>query len=736
MPLRLISKTFTDSYGNTSNVLKANAGDKVSALIEFERTIVATSSNGLIFTANGIEDIITRNTGSWIDDGFVLGNAFFRVYSASTGIISSDNVVIITEISHSVLKVTGLAAPVVTSDSSTVWYISQALEGLTTEFYLNFVPNTGSYTDNSLIDSEKTMFSGSVSLLDTYTDIPQIGKKSGNFEISNLEIKKATPTIASPYHTQRQFVKFDMIVPNILFEDEFSGTDCLNLVFKLMDRLQKVDVIDSSNTGYFEEAFNNDSTVLVANNAITTTVNYNQNTVIPFDIDCSDLALNFIEIGACYIALDENYNLNKLSNQSELLHLLKTGLIGLVSVGSDYDSLGTNPYNFALDTLTITDALGVRTFAGQLTMTPNTFETFIDAKEVGNKRFIIWAKVGNTNTVLFDGQLNFVEPVGVAFTPDSNDVVNKYQNTDYSDLSNPINATDINIHDDLAFTADFKLDVTQINDNVKVSIVVKNDVTSEEFQLEQATFDLSNQDLNYFVNIVNSVNNSLPSLSAKKKAYLIKKGAIVANELPLRLYYSFLNRWEYWIEQLNAIPYFQSLNITGKNWFEYINGDFKVYIKLTKNVNGVNDFFYRELPITNYEDSTITSTIELFEYPSLTPISQIKKGADILVRATHTAPTAFETPLYGDITLETFEGFNCFWINNVYDTDLGQNPLKGLSGSKQMSVSYPSTTITRFECLLDTTKLNDAKYTITSKISEDNGIVPQDFNNDFNNDFL
>jgi len=738
MPLRLINKTFTDVLGNATSVFKANAGDKVSVSLEYERNIVSVSSFANIFTINAIDGTITRNSGSWIDDGFYLGTLFYKIYRASDGVLLFNFSFTVTEVTNSVLKVTGLTGltgGAFTTDEVNIHYLSQPLNGFSAEFYLNFISTTGSFTENSLIDNEKTMFSGNVSAFNTFTTIPQVGKKSGSFEVSNFQLKKNTPNIVDPFHTQRQFVTFDIIVPNILFPDLFIGAECLNFVFKFVDLNQNVTVVDTSNTGYFNEAFNSDVTDLLINNTFLQTVHYNQDSFIVFDFTAIGTSINQIEFGACYIALDEDYNLNKLDNQSDLLLLLKTGLVDTGEISTTYTSNGSTGYNVTLLDLVYTTVGLNRQYTGALSFETNTnFESFIDAKDIGNRRFIVWAKVGNTNTILFDSQLEFLEPVGVAFTPDLNTVINKNQNVDYSDLSTPNNSTDINIHDDLAFISDLKLDLTQTNENIRVAIIVRNTVTNQEFDLEQLTFDFSTQDLNFFIPINNSISNSLPSLSAKKTAYLIQNGTIVANEIPLRVYYPFLVRWEYWIEQINAIPFFVSQGITGKNWFDFINGDFKVYIKLTKSVNGLNDTFYRELPITDYEDSLIVSNIELFEYPSLAPLNSIIKGNDILVRATHTAPTAISLPIYGDITLETKEGFQTFWINTVYNTNLGNNPLKGIS-NPQLNISYPNANTVVFECLLDTTQINSNFVTLTSKISEDNGIVVGDFNDDFNNDF-
>jgi hypothetical protein len=417
--------------------------------------------------------------------------------------------------------------------------------------------------------------------------------------------------------------------------------------------------------------------------------------------------------------LDDTYNLNKAEDQSSKLFLLKTGLINASAIGNNYSSSGSPYYTVSLLGFSYVDSGGNRTFTVQFRFNPTSIQTFIESRNETDRKFYVWIKAENYNYLVFGDNLEYQYQLGELIVPELSTVFNHSYNLDYSDFTTPTACNDINIEDDLGFVTDFILNTYDVNSLVKSSIVVKNSSTNFEFILDSIEFDISQQDLYYWIDQTLALNNNLPQSSTKKVSYLKQKSAVDRESCVMRLYYPFLINWTYWQKLVTTHPYFVSQNISNNDWFNFQVAPWSLKIKTEIVRNDKTDWFYKDISIKDYDDSTVVSTISLFEYPAMTALNNLKEDKQILIRATHVAPTAWLTDIYGQITIEPKESSPRWVMSTEIDTNTDNvNPLYGINDNKLTTSGLATTTIV-FECLLDMTKVTSSNLCITSKISDD-----------------
>lgn len=736
MPIILKDKSYTDIYGNTTTYFKANAGDTISVKYTLNTEIFTRSTMTNIWNIEDIERQITQSQGSFLNEGFRVGQTYVIKEVGNTNSVFKTFTGTILEVGDLYIKMTGLPSLNnwnTSGGSILCLFVEQKRQSL--ELGINFVDNSiQSPSLSSFIDGETNRFVvNGLNSVSVGSSVPltQVGKKSGGFSVSNAQIKRIADT-SNPYviftHNQENWeVTFDVIFPAMFSEDSFVGQECLKLYSKLDFKVNQgetfgvttIDIKDSADTGFFDTGFNTEAPNVISTTSDANELFYNKPNTITFDIVANDITINDIEIGAMYYSLDD-YNKNKPLSQENYLPFAKSGLWNVSDVGSGIVS-SVYPFNLSLSALSITNVGSERTFSGEIILnpfytSPTAFGKFIEGRGDSDRLMYIWVKVGNTNTLLFSGQMTYEMPVGVLITPDLSIIVNHDQNIDFSNLSTPTNNSDFNIEDDLGYITDFTIYEADDNQSV-ICKVVATDGT-DEFDLETITFDLSNQDLNNFINASLSVSNNLSTTSKKKSAYLIEKTALSGGAMDLRLYFPFLIHWESWITQLNATTFFKKNSIDTKNWFNYQTGSWDVKLKVEVNRNGVADYFYQDFTFKNYDDSIITSQIKIYDYDTMTQVSSLKTGKMMLIEVTHDFSVNYSGFPYAQITIEPSQSSPRYVLSTEMDADKS-NPLKGITYTPRLDMTFTSPTIITLTCLLDMSKLQGTNYCISSKISEE-----------------
>lgn len=747
MAIKLINSTFTDIYSNTTNDFKANAGDKIKVRHEFELEISCLSSSENQLKIDKFENKLSRTKGSFLTDGFRVGHM--------CGLIIINNTNSITEayVNMQIFAISDLEMTIGNLPNRNNWNSGTDYTVLlistnvfdSVNFAFNFVdsqiPKDSTPTLESLIDQETSKFvADGISALAVggTLSMTQIGKKSGQFTPTATVIRltdAVNPYTAFNSSRKRFAIEIDNVIFPAMFDtNSFIGDKCLKYYSKTSFKSSSTDSLaptviefkEKANTGLWNEAFNEDKPVSTSSTG-TTTLFYNKTN--NFNVSFTSLTsanINVFELGAMYLTVDDDYNKNKDNGQEFYLPFLKTGLIGASDIGNDWDSSTTFPFNIAMTNYTQVDAGGTRTHTLTLSLNPyyanpNGFGKFLENRGDLDRKFLLWAKVGNTNRLLFDGELSFEEPVGILFPTITKNIINHDNNADYKNLTllNNVSNSDFNIEDDIAYIAEFPLYTYDKNEAVVAKVVARNTSTGDEFVLNRVNFDLTNIDLQYFINQTAPVSNNLPDSSLKKQAFLYEKLALSGDEMNVRLFYPILIDWKYWEELLSTHPYFVSKSKNNANWFNYFDLPWKVFVKAEIKRNGVVDFNYTELSFKNYDDWGGTSTIELFDETEATQFTSLQGSKKMLIKATHVFIGNFTGFPYGMITIEPKESSPRFILSTEIDKTQTNNPLIGIANPKRCDMEFVGLNTIILRCYVDTNLLDGNNFCISSKISEE-----------------
>jgi hypothetical protein len=745
MAINLVQSSFEDIYGNVTSQFKANAGDKIKVkhLYEMEISFVSTNTNAI--EINNLERKLSRTSGSFLDDGFYAGQTYALYEVNENNNIHASYTGTILSVSDSFITATNLPNINDWNSISTGHII--VLLALDTyksiEFAFNFVDNESPTPSlGSLIDGETSKFSAiNIHDLAVNTSLPlvQNGKKSGQFSVTNATIKRVTDT-TNPYtafnSTRRNYeVSFELIMPSMFSENSFIGQNCLKYYslaqFKVIPTAYfastKVEYNTTANTGLWNEGFNADQANSTYSLGVDSLFFNTTNTFTITATSLTSLGINSVELGAMYLTLDDDFNKNKEESQDEILPLLKTGLINATNINDSWVSTTSKEFEITLNDFSITDLGGVRTYSLEFILNPfysnpNGFGKFIEDRGELDREFLIWLKVGNTNRLLFDSQLLFDEPVGQPFTPITANYINHDNNIDYKQVISVLNNksnNDFNLEDDITHISEFSLFSTDVNETINAKVVVVNLSNDFEFVLDKVSFDLTDVDLQYFINQVAPLTNNLPDSSRKKEAFLYERSALSGNEMELRLFYPIVIDWRYWEEVLTTHPFFVSQNKNNSNWLNYQSLPWKVFVKIEIKRNGVIDYYYQPLDFKDYDDWSGISTIELFDATGTTQYSNMQENMTMMIKATHIFPSNYFGNPWGMITIEPKESSPRYILSTEIDRTQTENPLVGISVQQRCDIEFYSANTIILRAYVNTNLLDGSNFCISSKISED-----------------
>jgi hypothetical protein len=337
----------------------------------------------------------------------------------------------------------------------------------------------------------------------------------------------------------------------------------------------------------------------------------------------------------------------------------------------------------------------------------------MDSVEDGDRLFKLWVKFGNLNLLVFEDQLTKRPPVGGPLFPVQNIFIDHSDNT--TESINSSLTYEANSEDDLAFCGKFMLEKGAIYDYITYKIEAFNTSTLESFDLNNVFFNISTIPQVggiYILNQTQTVQNTLPTTSGKRVASLILEPSLdTLTEYGIKVYFPFLLRWEYWLQQLNADADFYPNNQT-KNWFEYNNlGDWQLRLNIELVKDGLAYIFTDVVTDKGYDSSVdIYQTIELYIDSSNTNVGIVTEGQLMRVIGTHTLVNGFvwdDATVWGQITVEPTESNPRFISSTVIDYDNNpSNPLIPLVGEVGCKLTFPTTTQAKLECYFNPDLIN------------------------------
>jgi hypothetical protein len=463
---------------------------------------------------------------------------------------------------------------------------------------------------------------------------------------------------------------------------------------------------ESGDTGYFDQPYNTgvvDAALVQGVNEIDYAV------ATTFDVIIDSASTDYA-IGSAYQSIDTAYYKNRTYSQSNLSMIIESTIPTIATPYPSYINEFLAEYQLELNSITTVGTLNTL----NITFTPNIlFTAFMDSVEDGDRLFKLWVKFGNLNLLVFEDQLTKRPPVGGPLIPVQNIFIDHSDNT--TESINSSLTYEANSEDDLAFCGKFMLEKGAIYDSITYKIEAFNTSTLESFDLNNVFFNISTIPQVggiYILNQTQTVQNTLPTTSGKRVASLILDPSLdTLTEYGIKVYFPFLLRWEYWLQQLNADADFYPNNQT-KNWFEYNNlGDWQLRLNIELVKDGLAYIFTDVVTDKGYDSSVdIYQTIELYIDSSNTNVGIVTEGQLMRVIGTHTLVNGFvwdDATVWGQITVEPTESNPRFISSTVIDYDNNpSNPLIPLVGEVGCKLTFPTTTQAKLECYFNPDLIN------------------------------
>lgn len=749
MPILIENNNYTNAYGYSGATYVSNAGD-TSILTLTVSELIRVTTQGNPFSFDPILNILSSPTVSWIAEGIRVGDIVrIRKYT-SAGVLSATHHANVTSVTAQNLNLDTWSAGLFYDISAneimevvpvvSVGGVPRRRSDLLLEF--NHALNNQSGSSASLIDGEKSqIFFGEVNVL--IVGGAQggflIGNQSGQF-LDNAEIEYLG-TNADGFHQYEISIEFAN--SGVFNQEWFSASDCLKIFLRGLWSSKSGEVFnrtefildESANTGWFNEANNisipNGGIVIDAINELK----YNVANQVVFEVDLAGTDVNDLAIGAVYASIDDSYYKNKPTNQANLSYLLPTTPI---VEGNTYQSFANNGAFFEVSVFDISVVGTVATVI--LDITFNTeLKAFLDANE-DNRLFYFWAKIGNTNHLIYSNQVNKELPVGGVLTMNSDfGYLDHSQNV--TSVSGDLTGFEADIEDDLAYYGTFNLEkFKQTYQNINVKIEAYNTVTYDRFTLQQSNFSFASAIYQgstgkYLLNQTQNINNELLNTSLKKDAKVQLTGVEDSTNYEVSIYYPFIVNWKYW-QSLSGVNSDFAPNYNN-NWYPYANtGAWEVRAIVTLLDDGLNFEHSNTLVINDYDaNPDVDTVITLKKLSDLSTVNYVPKNEMLRIEATHTLNTGVWDlqKIWGQITIEPFENSPRWMLSSIIDYDNNiNNPLIPISGLL-LDFDLISANIIKFSCNFDTSKLSTVKNVkITAKIKQgedDIVIVSKETNN-------
>jgi hypothetical protein len=707
MPIQIQNKQFTDIFANVTNYYVSNAGDPVSLEIEIHSNISISSLNNPLTLDISNYQIFSATLG-WLDEGFRIGDTVtISIYDNTTAVPLNTYSATLNYVDNDYIEVNTLLGwyDVTLGQFATITVSNRDRDTL--EISLNHVLNTLTGSEYSLIDGEVTRikFDGINSLIVGGNIIGvTLNNKSGQFTIVG-----SLTRITNPGGNQRGYLcNLSFVNSGIYNQSWFASANCLKLFLRLSWSSlanepfgQTIKIInDSANTGWFDEAFNSsviDATLVQS----VSNIDYSQTTTCQVVIDSASTNFGF---GSCYLSQDATYYKNQTYSQSQLSMIIPT----IPFNPGDTIASDSNPdgADYVINILSVSTVGTINTIDFEFVPSP-TFTTFVDELEVGNRTFYIWFRFGNVNLLAFSGQMEKQPAIGGFIEPFT---ANYFDHSEQLTVGSSIQyGYESNTEDDLGFSMTFQLDEGVIYESLTAQIQAFNTVTGDSFTLFSTFFDFSQVPYNGVKHLLNFNQLIVPQLqttSIKRNAILELWSAIdSAGKYGAHLYFPFINRWEYWLPQLNANVDFYP-NFQTKNWVPYDNtGNWTIKLNVNLIKDGLSYIYEDDLTLKNYDsDPVIYQTIELIRDLDNSVVNVIIEGELMRVKVQNQLLNGEHWDIvdtWGQITIEPYESASRYYVSSVVDYDFNpNNPLSPMSGLL-VPVTYPSGDIAQMECYLN-----------------------------------
>jgi len=707
MPIIVQSKQYVDMFGVSRTFYKGNVGDLQRVNFSLRESISVSSSATVNLSLNIPAYEVTWLGGNFEEEGFRTGDTIIvNIYDSGGALINSyyANVTYVNGNTFGISTLLGWY-DYTNGESIVIGVTSRGREGA--RISLNHVQNGAIGNALSLIDGEATQATFDLTGSSPFP-ATKVSYQSGQFWYDASMVLTSTSGIYRYYD-----LTIDVINSGIYDQAWFTSANCLKLYAKISwqsllgEPYANDDTIisDDADTGWFDEPYNIGAIDGTLVQGISTPIAYDQPTTAQIVIDSPSLDYGF---GFAYIPQDDAYYKSQFDDQSTLTGMQPTLIPVGVSSGFPLPNGGTMYFQ-------VTGASNVGTvWTFDLLFTPDVaYTNFMTAKPEFDRLFYVWAKMGNINFLVYADQLQETPVLGGIIPMKAEDFTDHSENYVGTPSVTPDYTYEANVEDDLAFYGAFQLDDYEIVNDFTAKLRAYNSVSGESFDLQTAFFSIDTIPQvagKYILNESTTLWGQFDSNSVKRDALLrLNSTYDIAGKYGVEIYFPFLYRWEYWLDQLNADSDFYPNDQT-KNYVPYGNtGNWGLQVRLELMRDGVLWWKDYTVQIKDYDsDPTIDQTIQLYVHSTNQPVNVIVEGEIMRVECTHSLNDGtFWTPnVWGMITIEPKETAPRYWCSSIVPNDNnGMNPLSPLSGNL-CDVSFPNFNQVKLTCLFDPSIVN------------------------------
>jgi hypothetical protein len=704
--ISIIEREFTNTVtGFPSTVYKSNAVDATICRYLVKENIFFQNTNGVVFNIDQSNNKIYISGGSWTLGGLLDGDTV-KLYH--NGVTYTQTIVSVTS---NTLELNGIDNAILQNDFLQIegWTGTNRTHA---NIYINHAFQGAGFTLNSHIDLEKTGFKvDNLTTTGIYNFI-QFGNQSGQFRITDVSISnKSASESGGEWEILFTVINSGVYAPQI--QDPLQDFH-LNFgvqFFRINANPNTAELlIDNylSNIGWFNMGFNDEP----ADGLITvpiTTLRYNANQ--SFTVELENVSTDLLGFGASYIPINNSYYKNKPINQSEL------GMTVETTPTANSPIVGINNFENGTPSWTL-EVLGTTFIGSSLTVDlgwePN-FNGFMNDQD-GDRLFYVWLKTGNTNHLVFAGQLTKEPTANEEFTPDFFQVT-KFDENITIPISND-NKIAV-IEDNLAMLVKIPLVQDQVYQSIQSLVYLERLSDNQKVVLASQNFNLANNVYpnGFYVGQMQAqTNNNLSNGSVKNLSTLIFSTPIGVNYLAT-VNFPFLINWRYWINNASIFP--QLYPNQNNDWYNFVQAGFKFYMEVRLlSVDGSYQFAREELVFEDYDsDGKIGCAFTLFKSDGIAVTHVLDEQMTIEVVHTGLTVTPNLSGVNLEFTIEPKENQPRFQVSTEYSETNPNNPLTIISNT---IVTDTSTTI----LAIDTTKLDiTGGISITSEI---HGLVGAD----------
>lgn len=705
MPIIITSKNYTDVFGASRTFYKGNAGDRQRVRISLEETISVMTSVTTNLQLNIPLYEVTWLGGDFEDEGFRTGDVIQINVWDNTGTLINSYLANVVWVNGNTFKISTLLGWYDPTQGEVLQIIVKGRGRQGARLSINHVQNGSIGNALSLIDSESTQGTFDLSLP---SPIPatKVSKQSGQFWWdASFDL-----TLDDGF-TRYYDITIDLINSGIYDSSWFTSSNCLKLYAKISwqsllgEPYSNEDTIisDDADTGWFDEPHNIgavDATLVQGISSIA----YDNITLAQIVVDCASTQYAF---GFSYVPQDDTYYKSQFPDQSTLSGMMSSDVPSGVMSGFALPNGGT----MFFEVLSATQVGTIWTF--DLKFTPDTgYTNFMTTKPSSDRLFYVWCKIGNLNLLVYSDQLKETPVLG-GIIPFLDEDFTDHSENYIGTPSTPEVTYSANVEDDLAYYGAFRLLDNEIINSFTAKLRAYNSVTGESFDLQTSFFSFTTIPQvagKYILNENAPLWTSFDTNSVKREAILrLNSSYDTTGEYGVEIYFPFLYRWEYWLQQLNADSDFYP-NQQTMNYVPYGNtGAWGLQVRMELLRDGVLWWKDYNVQIKDYDsDPTIDQTIQLYVESTNQPVNVIVEGGLMRVECLHTLNDGtFWTPnVWGMITVEPTETSPRWWCSSVVPFDgNGLNPLTPLTGSF-CDVTFPNFNQVKLTCYFDPSKIN------------------------------